>query len=228
MGDSDGTLRGVDVLSAGARRAVHVNLEVSGVDVHIHVLCLRQHRHRHGGGVHAAHGLSGRHALHPVHALLELQELVHANATLFAGKRGGGLAVSSLSGFGGGEHLEVPSLAGSDGPVHAHELNAKQCGLGAASAGPHFENDIPRREVAGLGARHACLLEADEHAEGVPFALLSCGECLCFHFPSFLELCRFGTPLLLAQLHHHRMALLQLLQPMLQLTICLCNTRQTR
>ena len=86
MGDADRRFGLVDVLAAGALRAHGVDLQVGIVDGDVDVLGLRQHGDGRGGGVDAALRLGVRHALHPVHAALELQPREDA-AALDLGRR---------------------------------------------------------------------------------------------------------------------------------------------
>src|SRR5204862_322850 len=63
----------VDALPARARGAVDVDAEVLVGQLHLDVLGLGEHGHGHGRGVDAPLGLGHRHALHAVHAALELE-----------------------------------------------------------------------------------------------------------------------------------------------------------
>ena len=66
----------------GPRGAVDVDAQVVRVDLDVDVLGLGQHEHAGGTGVDAALGLGDRHALHAVHAALELQPRPDAVAGL--------------------------------------------------------------------------------------------------------------------------------------------------
>ena len=90
-------IRGVDALASRAPRAVDVDAQVVGVDLHVHLLGLGQHRHGDGRGVDAALGFGGRHALHAVNAALVLEGAVGPLALdhddrLFHPSRAGGMA----------------------------------------------------------------------------------------------------------------------------------------
>ena len=71
---------GVDALAARAGGAVDVDPHVLLVHLDVDVLGLRQHRHRHRRGVDAPARLGGGHALHAVHAALELEPAPRAAA----------------------------------------------------------------------------------------------------------------------------------------------------
>ena len=70
----------VDVLPAGAGRAVDVDAQVALVDLDIDLLGLRQHGDGDGGGVDAALAFGRRHALHAMHAGFVFQPGEHAAA----------------------------------------------------------------------------------------------------------------------------------------------------
>src|SRR4029077_14487215 len=63
----------VNVLAAGALGPDGVDLEIVGLDLDVDVFGLRQHRDGRGRGVDAALRFGVGHALHAVHAGLELQ-----------------------------------------------------------------------------------------------------------------------------------------------------------
>ena len=79
--DADRRVGLVDVLAAGARRAIRVDLQIRLVDLDLaDVLRLREHGDRAGRRVNAPLRLGIRHALHAMHAGLELQLRVRALA----------------------------------------------------------------------------------------------------------------------------------------------------
>jgi hypothetical protein len=88
-----GAVRGVDVLPARAAGPVQVHPHVPLPYDNIYLVRLWQHHHRRRAGVHAAVALGGGHALHAVHARLELEAAVHAAA---AELRAGVLAAADL------------------------------------------------------------------------------------------------------------------------------------
>ena len=76
VGDADGRVGRVHRLSARPRRAVHVDLEVVRVDLHVDLLGLGKYRHGGGRGVDPALRLRLRHALDAVGAALVLEDAV--------------------------------------------------------------------------------------------------------------------------------------------------------
>ncbi len=76
--DAHGAVGLVDMLAAGAGRAIGVDPQIPLVDLDVHLLRLRQHGHRHGGGVDAALALGRRHPLHAVDPRLVFQPREHA------------------------------------------------------------------------------------------------------------------------------------------------------
>src|SRR5690606_14467321 len=80
VGDAHRRVGGVHRLPAGAARAVDVDAVVGGGEGDVDVVGLGQHRHRDGAGVDAPLRLGGGHALHAVHARLELEGAVGAAA----------------------------------------------------------------------------------------------------------------------------------------------------
>ena len=71
--DAHGGVGGVDALPARARRAVDVDAQVLVRQIDLDVLGLGQHRDGDRRGVDAPLRLGRRHALHAVHAALELE-----------------------------------------------------------------------------------------------------------------------------------------------------------
>ena len=63
----------VDMLAAGARGAIGVDLEIGFVDFEVRLLGDWQHGDGRGGGVNSSLRLGRRHPLHPVNAALELE-----------------------------------------------------------------------------------------------------------------------------------------------------------
>ena len=87
-------------------------------------------------GVDAALRLGVRHALHPVHAALELQPAEHALAL----DRGDDLLVAAGVALADALHLDPPAVLGGVALVHAEQVAGEQRRLVAAGAGPHLQD----------------------------------------------------------------------------------------
>ena len=139
MGDADGGLRFVDVLSPRAGGAVGVDLQVLGVDVHVHLLRLRQHRHGSGAGLNAAAGLGFRDPLYLVDAALEFQAGEHV---LPLDEYAALLDAAQLR-LAGAEDLRPPAPALGVHGVHPQQLPGEEGRLLAAHAGTNLQDDVP-------------------------------------------------------------------------------------
>jgi hypothetical protein len=97
--------------------------------------------------VHAALRLGDGHALHAVHAALELQAGPHAVAALgraLGAHRDGGVLDAAEVGRHHLEGLDGPAHALEEPQVHAHEVPGEQAGLLAARAGLDLDDDVFR------------------------------------------------------------------------------------
>src|SRR4051812_35543540 len=106
MRDAHGGIRRVDRLAAGARGTEGGNAEIFGFDLNVHVFGFRKHSDGDRGGMDASLSLGGGHALHAVDAALVLQLGVGASAF----DDGDDFFEPADSGFGGGEHFDLPAL----------------------------------------------------------------------------------------------------------------------
>ena len=139
VGDADGGLSLVDVLSACAGGAEGVDLQVLGVDGELHLLRLGHHGHGGGGGLDAAGGLRFRHPLDPVGPGLEFQA---GPGPLALDGDAGFLDAAQLRGvFIHQLHVPAPAL-GIQG-VHPQQVRREQGALLAADAGPDLQDDVP-------------------------------------------------------------------------------------
>ena len=130
-----------DVLAAGARRAVGVDLEVRRVDRDVgDRIGLRHHRDRAGRGVDAALRLRLRHALHAMAARLELELRVD----VVAGDARDRLAVAAQFRRRSGDQLDLPAAALGVARVHPQERAGEERRLVAAGAGAHLEEHVAR------------------------------------------------------------------------------------
>ena len=87
----------------------------------VDLLGFGQHRDRRRGGVDAAAGLGGGHALHAVHAALELQPAVDAAAL----DERDHFLEAAQAGVARGHHLDLPALALGVARVHPEQLGRR-------------------------------------------------------------------------------------------------------
>src|SRR4029453_13804513 len=126
----------VDALPAGPRGTLHVDAQLLGLVVAtLTVLGFRQYGDRHRRRVSASGTLCHRHALHAMHAALELELAVGAlpldeRDDLLEPAQSGGMRA---------EPLDAPALAFGVAAVHAEELCGEEARLLATGAGANFE-----------------------------------------------------------------------------------------
>ncbi len=134
-----GRIRLVDVLAAGARRAVGVDAQVRGVDcLGLDFVHLGQHGHGAGRGVDAALRLGGGHTLHAMRARLELQGRIDAAARNAADD----LLVAAVFAFPCAQDLDAPAHRFGVPGIHAEQVAGEDGGFVAAGAGADFEIDV--------------------------------------------------------------------------------------
>src|SRR5439155_18501097 len=138
VGDAHGRVGGVDALTAGARRAIDVHADVLLCHLHVHVLGFRQHGNRDRRGVDAARRLGHRHALHAVHAALELEPAPGPTAL----DEEDDVLEATHAGDTGVHHLDLPALALRVLRVHAGQVGGEQRRLVAAGAGADLHEDV--------------------------------------------------------------------------------------
>ena len=128
----------VDALPARARGAIDVDAEVLVDQLHLDVLGLGQHGDGHRRGVDAPLRLGHRHALHAVHAALELEPAVGA----LPHHQRDHLLEAAEAGRARGEHLDAPAVPLGVARVHAKELGGEEARLVAAGAGTDLEHRV--------------------------------------------------------------------------------------
>ena len=145
MRDPDRRVRLVDVLAARARRAVGVDLQVRLVDLDLaDVLGLGEHRDGAGRRVDASLRFRLRHALHAMHAGLELELRVRA----FARDARDDLAVAAVLAGIRAQDLHAPALPLGVAAVHPVQIAREDRGLVPARARADLEEQI--RVVVGV------------------------------------------------------------------------------
>ncbi len=165
----------VDVLAAGAPGAHGLDTQIIVPDLDIDLLDLGHYGDRGGGCVDAPLRLGVRHALHPVHAGLELQLRERAAALHL----GDDFLVAADAAFARRDHLDLPALQGREALVHPEQISGEQRSLVAAGAGADFQHHVAvvhgvlrqqrdadfldqildlRRQLVALGFRHGAHL----------------------------------------------------------------------
>src|SRR5437016_4152130 len=128
----------VDPLPARAGRSVHIDPEILFLDLDVDVLGFRKDRDGDGRGVDPAARLGDGHALHAVHAALELQP---APGT-FAVDEQDHVLESTDAGGAGVHRLDPPPLAFRVFRVHPGEIGGEERRLVAAGAGADLDEDV--------------------------------------------------------------------------------------
>src|SRR5690606_1129424 len=134
VGDAHGGIGGVDVLTAGTRRAVDVDPEVARIDLHVDFGRLGQDGDGCCRGVDAPAAFGHRYALHAVHAAFELELGEHA----IARDVGDDFLEAADVGRVHADRLDLPPLLGGIALVHAVEVGSEQRCFVAAGAGADF------------------------------------------------------------------------------------------
>ena len=138
MGDAHRRIGGVDRLAARSGGAEDIDPEVLLIDLDVEFLGLRQHCDGRRRCVDTTGTFRSRHALHAMHARLELQPGEHAAAR----HRRDRLLVATDTGVGQLHDLELPAMVGSVALVHAKEIGCEQGSLVATRASTDFQDGI--------------------------------------------------------------------------------------
>src|ERR1043165_606742 len=138
VGHAHGGVGRVDRLAAGTRGAERVDAQIFLGDLDVDVLDLGQHGHGDRRGVDAPLRLRLRHALHAVHAGLELE----ARVDLVAFDLQRSVLDAVDRGVVGVGHVDLPALRLGVADVHAHHFRGEERGLVAAGAGADLDEDV--------------------------------------------------------------------------------------
>ena len=139
VGDADGGVGFVDVLTTRAGCAEGVDAQVGGVQLDVFEFV----RFRHdgdgaGGSVDTALAFGGGNALHAVAARFEFQTTVCTQTD----NAGDDFFIAAQFAFVGGNDFDLPAVAFGVAAVHAQQIACKQRGFVAARSGTHFDEDI--------------------------------------------------------------------------------------
>src|SRR5215210_5626530 len=136
--EPDCRVRGVDALATGTAGAVHVDLEVSWVDLDLHVLGFGQDGDGRGRGMYAALALGLGHPLDPVRPALVLEDRVGAVSAYLHGDLLVATDLGRARGEGAVLEAETVGVAG----VHVVELTSEEGRLIPAGPGPDLDDNV--------------------------------------------------------------------------------------
>src|ERR671921_2190723 len=136
--DPDRGVGGVHALATGTAGAVHVDLEVSCVDLDLHILGLWQDGYGRRRGVYAALTFGLGHPLDPVRPAFVFEDRVGAVAAYLHGDLPVAADLGRARRQGTVFEAEAVCVAG----VHVVELASEEGGLVTASAGPDLDDDV--------------------------------------------------------------------------------------
>jgi tetratricopeptide (TPR) repeat protein len=139
VGDANGGVRLVDVLPAGAGRAVGVDPQVRRVDLDfLDLVELGEDGNGDSGCVNTALSLRVRYSLHAMGARLELQ----ARERAAAGDAGDDFLIAAVLARVVAQDFDREAFRFGIAPVHAQQIACKKGGLIATRAGPDLEEDV--------------------------------------------------------------------------------------
>src|ERR671913_164104 len=136
--DPDRGVGGIHALAAGTAGAIHVDLEVSCVDLDLHILGLWQDGYGRRRGVYAALALGLGHPLDPVRPAFVLEDRIGAVAAYLHGDLPVAADLGRARRQGTVFEAEAVCVAG----VHVVELASEEGGLVTAGAGPNLDDDV--------------------------------------------------------------------------------------
>ena len=136
VGDADGGVGLVDVLTTGPGGAEGVDLQLGGVDLDLFGFRhFRQHGHGTGGGVHPALGFGLGYPLHPVAAGFKLEAAVDVLAVHL----GDHLLVAAVLAVVAADDGDAPALALGITGVHAEQIPREDRRLVATGTGADLQ-----------------------------------------------------------------------------------------
>ena len=138
MGDANGGLCFVHMLSPCAGRSERIDLQIVRIDAHLHFFGFGQHRYSDCAGLNTALGLCFRHSLHPVNAAFKFQ----AGVCSLSFHEELGLFHAAQLRFAAVHHLHPKAFCFSIHGVHPQQRMRKQCCLLTSGTGPDLHNHI--------------------------------------------------------------------------------------
>src|SRR5690606_20785291 len=166
VGQADGGIGLVDVLTSGAAGTIGVHAYIRHVQLDLNIIIhFRGNKHGGEGGVPAVAGVEGGLAYQTVNAGLGAQP---AEGILAVDVNGGALDAGNLAG-GDFHHLDIESLVLAPAQVHAQQHLGPVLRLGAAGTGLDVDESAIGVHLAGEHAAEFQLLQLS--AEAVKFAV---------------------------------------------------------
>ena len=139
VGDADGGVGFVDVLTARAGCAEGVDAQVGGVQLDVFQFIRFGHDgDGAGGSMDTALAFGSRDALYAVAARFKFQTTVRAQAD----DAGDDFFITAQLAFVGGDDFNLPAVALGVTAVHTQQIAGKQRGFVAARSGAHFDEDV--------------------------------------------------------------------------------------
>ena len=138
MRDAHGGFRFIDVLTAGAGSAVHVDFQILFINLQIDFLGFGQNGDRRRGRMHAPRRFRFRHALDTVNARFEFQPFKHVAPR----DAGGRLLIPADTGIVDGQHFKFPALRRRIMFVHTEQFGGEQSRFLPARTGANFQNRV--------------------------------------------------------------------------------------
>ena len=189
--EAHGRLRLVDVLAACAARAIHVHLDVRGIQLDVDVLVhFRRDEHGSKRGVPAVTGVEWRLAHQPMHARLRAQPSV----SVLTGELYRGALDTRDFARARIDHFAGETARGTPAQVHAQQHLRPVLRFGAAGARLNVHERIVGIHLA---VKHALELEiahAAFEAHGIALDV-GCGSLVLLTFGELEELCGIGDGL---------------------------------
>ena len=139
MGDANGGIGFVDMLSARAGSAIGINAQIGGIDGNrFHVFAFRENGNGSGAGVNASAAFRFRHALHAVRARFKFERGIDVFATDAADD----FFIAAV--FAGifRKDFQLPAFVLRVFVIHAKEIAGKNRRFIAARTGANFQIDV--------------------------------------------------------------------------------------
>lgn len=146
--DLDGGVGRVDPLAAGTAGATNFNADFIGADLKFDFFGHRKNGDSGGGGVDAALGFGGGHALDAMDAAF----MAHGGKDSLARQFENDFFEPAQIGGAGGEGFKFPAAVFGVAAVHTKEVTSKDGRFGTTRAGPNFHDGVAM--LVGIGGKN--------------------------------------------------------------------------